>query len=196
MKAAFALLADEPTHNTVRGLAWQMFQQHGISLETSRLPCHVSLKQPFDIPNAEMLEGYMAELASSLFPIDIILTEMELIKVAEEEQASGILWLHAEWSPELWGLHDRINKELEARFGSTQADFDGPDYQFHMTIAMGRPFATYERAYQEFKGALAEIQFQARSMALFVYDNKDGLGTEYISYKFLPLGRGKQEPIL
>jgi hypothetical protein len=46
MKAAFALLADSPTHNTVRKLAWQMYQKHGISLEVCRLPLHVSLKQP------------------------------------------------------------------------------------------------------------------------------------------------------
>lgn len=188
MKAAFALLADDLTHNSVRKLVWRMFQQHGISLTTSRLPCHVSLKQPFDIPEVEMLEDYMAELAGSLSPVDIVLTEMQLIEVPGTEEASGILWLHAERSPKLGDLHDRINNELELRFGNTAADFDGPDYQFHMTLAIGRPFEAYENAYQNFAGTFTRTRFQARSLALFAYDHKNGAETEYISYKIVPIG--------
>ena len=179
MKAAFALLADDLTHNSVRKLVWRMFQQHGISLTTSRLPCHVSLKQPFDIPDVEMLEGYIAELAGSLSPVDIVLTEMQLIEVPGAEEASGILWLHAEQSPELKDLHDRINSELESRFGSTEADFDGPDYQFHMTLAIGKPFEAYESAYQDFAGTFIRTRFQARSLALFAYDHNREAETEY-----------------
>ena len=188
MKAAFALLADDLTHNSVRKLVWRMFQQHGISLTTSRLPCHISLKQPFDIPDVEMLEDYLTELAGSLSPIDIVLTEMQLIRVAGEKETGGILWLHAERSPKLGELHERINKELEARFGSTEADFDGPDYQFHMTLAIGKPFEAYENAYQDFRSAFTEIRFQAQSLALFAYDHNRGAETEYISYKIVPLG--------
>ncbi len=54
MKAAFALLADNEAHNAVRKLTWQMYQRHGISLEISRLPPHISLKQPFDIPDVTL----------------------------------------------------------------------------------------------------------------------------------------------
>ena len=188
MKAAFALLADDQTHNAVRKLVWQMFEQHGISLATSRLPCHVSLKQPFDIANVEILEDYMAELAGSLAPVDVTLTELQLIEVAGADVPSGILWLKAEKTPELCRLHARLNDELAARFGSTEADFDGPGYQFHMTLSIGRPWAAYESAYREFKSAFTETRFQARAIALFAYDSKTECETEYISYRILPFG--------
>jgi len=188
MRAAFALLADDQTHNAVRKLVWQMFQQHGISLATSRLPCHVSLKQPFDIANVEILEDYIAELAGSLAPVDVTLTELQLIEVAGADVPSGILWLKAEKTPELCRLHARLNDDLATRFGGTQADFDGPDYQFHMTLTMGKPFEAYANVYREFKDTFGEIRFQARSIALFVCGNKGGSELEYISYRILPLG--------
>lgn len=184
MRAAFALLADYPTHNTVRRLAWQFYQKYGISLETSRLPPHVSLKQPFDIPDVSALQDYLAELASSLSPLDITLTEPELVEVNEH---TSILWLKAEQTPTLHQLHNRLNQELELRFGSTQADFDGPDYQFHMTIAIGRSSsADYRRAYEEFKNNWREISFRTDAVALFAYDSINSQ-SDYISYKILPM---------
>ncbi len=101
MKAAFALLADYETHNAVRKLTWHMFQRHGISLEICRLPPHVSLKQPFDIPDVALLESYVTELAGSLSPVTVRLTELQLIEAAGKEETSGILWLKAEQSPQL-----------------------------------------------------------------------------------------------
>ena len=184
MKAAFALLADYPTHNAVRKLAWQMYQKHGISLETSRLPPHVSLKQPFDIPDVSALEGYLAELASSMSPIDITLTNLELVEVNEHV---GILWLRVEQTPSLRQLHNHLNEELALRFGNTQADFDGPEYQFHMTIAIGgSSLAIYRRAYEEFKNIWRETAFRTDALALFAYDSINSQ-PDYISYKVLPI---------
>ncbi len=184
MKATFALLADYPTHNTVRRLAWQMYQKYGISLETSRLPPHVSLKQPFDIADLAALESYMNELVSRMSPINITLTGPELVEVNEH---TSILWLKAEQTPTLHQLHNRLNQELESRFGSTQADFDGPDYQFHMTIAIGgSSLADYRRTYEEFKNNWREISFRADAVALFAYDSINSQ-SDYISYKILPM---------
>ena len=189
MKAAFALLADAPTHNKVRGLTWHMYQKYGISLGACRLPPHISLKQPFDILDVRDLEGYMTELVASLPPVDITLTEMQLIEMAGSEGPSGILWLQADKSPILRQLHARLNKELALRFGDTHADFDGPEYQFHLTLTLGKlPLARYQAIYQEFQDVLGVFRFQARSLALFAYDNSIGSETEYISYKILPLG--------
>ncbi len=184
MKAAFALLADHPTHNTVRKLTWQMYQKYGVSLETSRLPPHVSLKQPFDIPDLGVLESYMDELASSISPVEITLSELEIVEVGVH---TSILWLKAEQTPALHQLHSRLNQELAARFGSTQADFDGPDYKFHMTIAIGgSSLADYRCVYQEFKGSWREVSFGANVLALFAYDSVNSQ-PDYISYKILPI---------
>ena len=188
MKAAFALLADYATHNAVRKLAWQMYQNYGISLETSRLPPHVSLKQPFDIPNISDLEEYMTELAGSLSPIDITLTELELIEVTGANGPSGILWLQVEQTSALHKLHTHLNQELASRFGNTQADFDGPGYQFHMTIAIGgSSLVDSRRAYGDFKDSWREVRFRADTLALFAYDNISSQ-PDYISYKILPIG--------
>ncbi len=129
----------------------------------------------------------MAELADSFSSVTVDLTELQLIETAETEETRGILWLKAEQSPGLCQLHDRLNKELASRFNNTQADFDGSDYQFHLTLSIGKPFSAYQNAYEEFKETSAKIRFQACSLALFAYDNKNGSETEYVSYKVLPL---------
>ena len=191
MKAAFALLADYETHNVIQKLTWQMFQRHGISLQASRLPPHVSLKQPFHISNISALDDYMVDFAASLTPIDITLTEMQLLETPGAERPSSILWLKAEPSPSLRHLHSRLNEELAMRFGDTQADFDGPDYDFHLTLSIGELSSRYHEAYQEFAGSFTPLRFQAQSLAVFAYDNSITMdeGWEYISYKILPLGR-------
>lgn len=187
MKAAFALLADHATHNAARKLAWQMYQKYGLSLETSRLTPHVSLKQPFDIPGVSALENYITELRGSLSPIDITLTELELIEVTGANGPSGILWLKVEQTLTLHKLHTRLNQELASRFGNTQANFDGPSYQFHMTVAGdGSSLMDSRRAYSDFKGSWREIGFRADALALFAYDSINSQ-PDYISYNILPL---------
>ena len=71
MKAALALLANTEVHNFVRQLAWTIHQKYHIGLETSRLPPHVSLKQPFAVSDLAALETYMRELADSITPVEV-----------------------------------------------------------------------------------------------------------------------------
>jgi hypothetical protein len=49
MKAALALLANTEVHNFVRSLAWALYQKYHLGLAATRLPPHVSLKQPFAV---------------------------------------------------------------------------------------------------------------------------------------------------
>ena len=71
MKATFALLANRPIYNLVRKLAWEVHRKYHTGIEVTRLPPHISLKQPFDIADLALLEDYMIELADSLSPFEV-----------------------------------------------------------------------------------------------------------------------------
>ncbi len=188
MKAAFALLADRETHNQVRKLAWNIHRKYHTGIDICRIPPHVSLKQPFNISNLQLLEEYMLELTSSIPPFEINLIGLDLIETEINGSKTGILWLDVQENKLLRGLHERSNQELTARFGDVSAPFDGLEYHFHMTAAIGgQPLAIYKKAHSEFSDRLKEIQFSACELGLFVYDEHDEANDNYIIYQILPL---------
>lgn len=148
MKATFALLADHPTHNSVRKLAWQLHHAYEIGLRASRLPPHISLKQPFAIDDLATLEAYFDRFAAELSPFSVTLSDVHVISTPAGPAIGGIVWLNVEEIPLLRQLHNRLNTELAAHFGNTSAPFDGADYQFHMTVAISEhPTTVYHDIY-------------------------------------------------
>lgn len=191
MKAAFALLADAEVHNLVRRIAWEMHLKHGTGTTHCRLPPHVSLKQPFSIADLAGLERYMAELAGSIEPFAIHLTELQVVPTVFEGKEYGILWADVEESTFLRSLHERVNNELSRRFGSTQADHDGREYHFHLTVMIGgKPVEVYHRFYRRLADPSLNVKFTTRELAMFVYDEPLGEEGEYLCYRILPLGTG------
>lgn len=189
MKATFALLADTETHNLVRKLSWDIHRKYRTGIDVCRLPPHISLKQPFDISDAEGLSEYMTELAQSIEPFEALLTHLELIETTMDGLHTGILWLNAQETEFLRGLHERVNRELTARFGNAPAEFDGSDYQFHMTVAIGgQHIETYRQILDEFKDSLVNLQCMIRELVMFVYDERTAVNAGYMTYKILPLG--------
>jgi len=190
MKAAFALLADTETHNLVRKLSWDIHRKYRTGIDICRLPPHVSLKQPFEISDLDRLEGYMPELAESISPFEVNLTGLELIDVHIGGLETGILWMNVQETETLRNLHNRLNQELTARFGDVSAEFDGPDYHFHMTVAIGgQPIATYRKIHSEFSARVHGLLYIVRDLGIFVYDESDEVYANYIIYKILPLGK-------
>jgi len=190
MKATFALLADREIHNLVRKLSWDIHQKYRTGIDICRLPPHISLKQPFNISDLDLLEGYMAELASTITPFDVNLTQLELVDATIDGLDTGILWLSVQETEILRGLHNQVNEELTARFGNVLAAFDGPDYHFHMTVAIGgEPIEIYQKIRNEFSGQLKSLQYTVREMVMFVYDERYSLNAGYMTYKILPLGQ-------
>jgi 2'-5' RNA ligase len=166
-----------------------MYQTHGISLEACRLPAHVSLKQPFDIPDIAALEGYMAELAHDIQPHEISLTRLQLVETNVAGNPTGILWLEVNETPLLRSLHDRLNRELAERYGNTPAPFDGPDYHFHITVAIGgQPLEVFRDIYRKFQDTPATLPSHVQELALFAYDKRNGEAWDWMTYKVLPLG--------
>jgi len=190
MKATFALLANNEIHNLVRKLSWDIHRKYRTGIDVTRLPPHISLKQPFDIPDLNLLEKYITELAKSITPFDVKLTELQLIDATIEGLDTGILWLNVQETKILRQLHNRVNEELTVRFGDVHAAFDGPDYHFHMTVAIGgQPFETYQKIYDEFQTCLKDIRYTVQELVMFVYDEMFTMNTGYIAYMILPIGR-------
>jgi 2'-5' RNA ligase len=191
MKATFALLFDHSVHNLVRKLAVEVHQTYQVGLGGSQLPPHVSLKQPFSIPDLPSIEAYFDQLVRSIDPL--VLT---FPRIGAPDDAP-VLWLEVEESEPLRHLHTRINQELAQRFPNTQAPFDGLTYQFHLTIALGPPQSfgrgPLSSLYQSIATSLARrevaLRATAEHLALFYYDTDQiELGT-FLTYKILPQGK-------
>lgn len=194
MKATFALLADTETHNLVRKLSWDVHQKYRTGIDVCRLPPHISLKQPFDVSGLDALSAYMTELAQGLKPFQTLLSHLELIETTMDGLHTGILWLNMQATESLRQLHEWVNRELTARFGNIPVEFDGAEYHFHMTVAIGgQPFETYRKILDEFKDRLVDLPCTVREMVMFVYDERTAVNAGYMTYKILPLGTRKDD---
>jgi len=139
----------------------------------------------------DSLSKYMTELAQSIEPIQARLTHLELIDATIDGLESGILWLNVEETEFLRGLHNRLNEELTARFGNVPAEFDGANYHFHMSVAIGgQPTETYHKILDEFKDRLLNLECMVQDLVMFVYDQRTAVNAGYMTYMILPLGRG------
>jgi len=190
MKAIFAFLANTEIHNLVRKLSWDIHQKYRTGIDICRLPPHISLKQPFDILDLDSLSEYMTELANNIEPFSALLTHLELVEATIDGFESGILWLNVEETESLRGIHNRLNEELTARFGNVPAEYDGADYHFHMSVAIGgQPIETYRMIFDEFKDRLGNLHYKVRDLVMFVYDERSDVNAGYMTYKILPLGK-------
>lgn len=161
-----------------------MKRDYGINFYGAQLPPHISLKQPFLIADLNEVEDYFDKLAYKTKPLEIV---MDHAYHHPPEDPSG-LFLNVRESAELKQLHNQINKELAERFENTSALFDGDDYHFHATIALGVP--SQNKAFREYfeTGSIAEpLSYIANEMVMFYYDDDNyKLGT-FMTYKILPM---------
>jgi len=189
MKATFALLANREVSNWVRKLAWHIHEHYRTGTQHCRLPPHISLKQPFRIPDLTALEVYLNELAGSLEPFEVRLTKFQLVPIVFEGTEYGMLWLDVLETDYLRQLHTQLNHDLSQRFGNTQAEYDGSAYHFHMTVMLGgQPMDVYRRIYDEISGRSIPLNYTVEELALFVYDEPMGPNGEYLTYKIVPIG--------
>ena len=188
MKATFALLFDHHIHNVVRKLAIEVHQTYRVGLAGSQLPPHVSLKQPFAIPDLPTIETYFDVFARSIEPVALTFS-----RIGGPDDAP-VLWLEVEETETLRHLHNSINRELAERFPNTQAPFDGSAYHFHLTIALGRdPDPVYQVMAAELATREVALRTIARHLVLFYYDDDQISLGSFLTYKILPLGKTNEE---
>jgi 2'-5' RNA ligase len=189
MRATFALLANSEIHNFIRRLSWEIHQKYRTGTRHASLPVHISLKQPFSVPDLPALEEYMDELAGSIQPFDVTLTELQAVPMLFDGTEYGILWADIEETETLRNLHHRLNQELARRFGETPANYDGDVYHFHMSVMMCGHLMEICRKYQgEIEYSKINLRYTARELAMFVYDEPMGPHGDQLCYRILPIG--------
>lgn len=187
-RVAVALLATDDLSNRTASFTLRC-RDYGFGLRVLRLPAHVSLKQPFIVPDLERFTRYFDELATRIEPPLLIFAGFSFWGDAEQGGVSA----RVAATPTLRRLHAQLNTELETAFGGTQADHDGDGYEFHLTVAIGACDA----------GKLAQLQTDlatwtfaeqmvASKLAMFVYAEslhpEPLYGVrEYGTYRVLPL---------
>lgn len=190
MRTAIALLVEDELSNRLASFTLRC-RDYGFGLMVLRLPAHVSLKQPFIVNDFERFERYFEVFARNIEPQPLRLDGFEFW--GSEEY--GVVVVHVAPSPRLRQLHAQLNAELQQEFGETQADFDGDDYEFHLTIAIGafQPDLLPQLKNDIADWKLEEVTVSSR-LAMFIYEEStrpDPLYgvREYGTYKVLPLGQ-------
>ncbi len=192
MRAAFAVLANIEAYNFVRRLAWDIHYQYRTSTIDARLPPHISLKQPFAIPDLGALEEYMDGLVRTIEPFEVKLTKLELRSITHQGKNYGLLWIAVQENSALRALHSRLNLELSELLGEARGEYDGDEYLFHMTVMIGgQSTDVYRAAFVQIADKEVDLRYTVRHLAMFVYDEPLGPQGEYLTYKILPIGAPK-----
>jgi 2'-5' RNA ligase len=190
MRVAFALLVDETAHNTLRKWALDAHRRFRTGFLAAHLPPHVSLKQPFPVRDLTIVEAYFDRLATTLVPIPITLTCLDVRHTPlSTTHEHIILWADVTETPDLRALHERLNVDLCSQFGDTAAPFDGPAYHFHATVSLAiHPSGTQQAMRQAYAATPIAYTFVATQLALFYYDDDSCAPTSYLIYKIARVG--------
>jgi 2'-5' RNA ligase len=194
MRTAIALLVEDELRNRL-ALFTLRCRDYGFNLHVLRLPAHVSLKQPFVVNDFERFEMYFEEFARHTEPQQIQLNGFVFWGDAEQ----GVVVIRVKPSSRLRQLHSQLNTELEQEFGGTQADFDGEDYEFHLTVAVALGAELSPRLQNDIASwEMNEVTVSSK-LAMFIYEESTRPSPlygvrEYGTYKVLPLGSKSPGP--
>ncbi|MDE6703107.1 MAG: 2'-5' RNA ligase family protein [Muribaculaceae bacterium] len=189
MKATVVLIADDEAENFGRKLMLDAHRFGNMGFEMARLPQHVSLKQPFVIPDLGRMEKFFDGFSKSLKPVDIEFIGMDLFPSnVLGGVESGCISLRVKTTEELLDAQKRLNEDLFKTFGACPAEHDD-DYIFHMTFAIGGvDFQSYKRAYDVLKNSDYRHTFRFNRLGLFYYDDDNIIPGTYFCYKICSLG--------
>ncbi len=189
MRAAIALLLDDTAHNFIREMTVDIHRHFGLGYRAATHRPHITLKQGFPITELPAVVAYFSAFATGIPPLNVTFSHIGMVIAPDfDGDERGVLWLSADETPALRGLHNRLNRELAARFEDTAAPFDGENYQFHCTLfAGGAELASYHRAFDALKNTPITLKSHINRIGLFFQD--DGVaGGNFITYRILPLG--------
>ena len=188
MKATIVLIADNEAENYGRKLMLKAHRAGGMGFEMARLPQHVSLKQPFSIPDLDEMEKFFDSYAKELKPVNVEFVGIEMFPSRVlGGQESGVMMLQAKSSPELLDAQKKLNEGLVKLFGPCPAEHDD-DYMFHMTFAIGGAgFESYRKAYDELIKDDYNKAFCYSKLGLLYYDDDNIVPGSYFCYKVVDL---------
>lgn len=184
MKATIVLIAGNDAENFGRKMMLEAHKYGKMGFEMARLPQHVSLKQPFSIPNLEEMEHFFDEFAQELSPFAIEFVDIDVFpsSVLGGIQ-SGCMSLRVKETPQLVEAQRRLNLKLYEKFGPCPAEHDD-DYMYHMTFAIGgASFEAYQKAYAELIKQDYKRSFVFNKLGLLYYDDDNITPGTYFCYK-------------
>ncbi|MBE6856161.1 MAG: 2'-5' RNA ligase family protein [Ruminococcus sp.] len=184
MKATIVLIADNNAENYGRKLMLEAHKYGKMGFEMARLPQHVSLKQPFSIPNLEDMEEFFNEFAKELSPFDIEFVQLDVCPSnVLGGTPSGCMSLRVKETVQLLEAQKKLNEGLNEKFGPCPAEHDD-DYIFHMTFAIGgAPFESYCKAHEELTKKDYNQIFRFNKIGLLYYDDDNITPGTYFCYK-------------
>lgn len=118
----------EAFEKKLRAHCLELNEKIGLDTTPFALPQHISLKISFDAGEQcqQIMQWLEAELkAEKRFYVNLL----------PPEQMGTILWLPVTETPRLNTLHEKLDRELERRFGIPQHPFDR-EFLFHSTLFM------------------------------------------------------------
>ena len=188
MKATIVLLADDEIENYGRKILLKAHRVGNVGFEMTRLPFHVSLKQPFVISSLEEIEEFFNEFVNKVSPIELNFEKLVVYpNNAIGGEPSGCLAIQIRKTSELDEMQKELFSSLEKRFGPCPAPFDD-DYMFHMTVAIGKAsFENYQRAYDVLCKMDYSRSFKFSKIGLLYYDDDNILPGTYFCYKSVVL---------
>lgn len=192
MKATIVLIADDEVENYGRKILLEAHRIGKVGFEMTRLPFHVSLKQPFVVPSLEEIEDFFDEFLEKVSPVDVNFEELVVYpNNSIGGEPSGCLSIRIKKTSELERIQKDLFANLEKRFGPCPAPFDD-DYVFHMTVAIGKvPYENYKRAYDVLCKSNYNRSFKFNKIGLLYYDDDNILPGTYFCYKTVDLKQSK-----
>lgn len=184
MKATVVLIADDEAENFGRKLMLEAHRYGKTGFEMARLPQHVSLKQPFVIPDLGSMEVLFDEYAKEIHPFEIEFTGIDLFPSNVLGGVdSGCMSLRVKTTPQLIDAQKMLNERLYQTFGPCPAEHDN-DYIFHMTFSIGgADFESYRRAYDRLRKIDFRKTFRFGKLGLFYYDDDNIIPGTYFCYR-------------
>ena len=172
MRVAVALLADDEFQAKFEAWRGKICDVYAFQPDNWNFRPHVSLKLPFETSNLDVVLSFFDGFAATV-PLPVLsLPRLALWAVPGPEGETGVLFFEVAETPELRGLHDRLNAELAERFANTQAPFDGADYRFHLTLAAGgAPIVTYQRMLEAYRDRWTPTACRVKAITLAHLDD-------------------------
>ncbi len=184
MKATIVLIADDDAENFGRKFMLEAHRYGRMGFEMARLPQHVSLKQPFVIPDLKRMETLFDEYVKKISPFDIEFTDIDIFPSNVLGGVdSGCLSLRVKTTQQLVDAQKMLNDQLYWAFGPCPAEHDN-DYIFHMTFAIGgADYESYRLAYNELINMNFRNTFRFGKLGLLYYDDDNIIPGTYFCYK-------------
>jgi len=184
MYICIAIITDKLLQNQSRKITYDLSQKSKISILSSRLPQHISLKQSFEVKHIEEIEEYFDSFVSNVGSLEIQLTKVDLCLMENETTDTQILWYEIMESSELRELHNKLNYELSDKFGIKMQGFDGSAFRFHSTITYDtNKEEIFKNYFDSLKSEGMPYSFNVKEIALLYCPDEKPTPGNFITYK-------------